>query len=195
MLADVSCLLCKELAGANTQLRDQAAAAAAANANLDFLRERCARLEAQLAEAQAAEEPHQHHPGMLVLRMAKGFFHEPTVLRLWAMLGGVCVLSFRVLIEALITLMIGPAAMTAKHLTSVCHNAAVDVYLPNQDPENQPAMDVPVEAPGTPVASSARGLDGLSDITVPAKAAMLEARVAELEVILHHFCNVARLKA
>lgn len=43
-------------------------------------------------------------------------------------------------------------------------------------------MDVPVEAPGTPVASSARGIDGLSDITVPAKAAMLEARVAELEV-------------
>lgn len=42
-------------------------------------------------------------------------------------------------------------------------------------------MDGPVEAPGTPVASSGRGIDGLSDITVPAKAAMLEARVAELE--------------
>ena len=46
-------------------------------------------------------------------------------------------------------------------------------------------MDVPVEAPGTPVASSARGLDGLNDITVPAKAAMLEARVAELEVSMN----------
>ena len=43
-------------------------------------------------------------------------------------------------------------------------------------------MDVPVEAPGTPVASSVRGMDGLNDITVPAKAAMLQARVAELEV-------------
>ncbi len=46
-------------------------------------------------------------------------------------------------------------------------------------------MDGPVEAPGTPVASSGRGVDGLSDITVPAKAAMLEARVAELEVSLN----------
>ncbi len=45
-------------------------------------------------------------------------------------------------------------------------------------------MDGPVEAPGTPVASSGRGMDGLSDITVPAKAAMLEARVAELEVCI-----------
>lgn len=43
-------------------------------------------------------------------------------------------------------------------------------------------MDVPVEAPGTPVASSARGIDGLGDSAIPAKAAMLQARVAELEV-------------
>lgn len=54
--------------------------------------------------------------------------------------------------------------------------------LPNGGQVDEPAMDVPVEAPGTPVANSARGIDGLSDITVPAKAAMLEARVAELEV-------------
>ena len=43
-------------------------------------------------------------------------------------------------------------------------------------------MDVPVEAPGTPVATSARGADGLGNSTVLAKAAMLQARVAELEV-------------
>ena len=49
-------------------------------------------------------------------------------------------------------------------------------------------MDGPVEAPGTPVASSGRGVDGLSDITVPAKAAMLEARVAELEVSIRESC-------
>lgn len=56
------------------------------------------------------------------------------------------------------------------------------VDLPNGDHVEEPAVDVPVEAPGTPVASSARGADGLGDIAVPAKAAMLQARVAELEV-------------
>ena len=59
---------------------------------------------------------------------------------------------------------------------------AAGAELPIGDHAEEPAMDVPVEAPGTPVASSARGMDGLNDITVPAKAAMLEARVAELEV-------------
>ena len=54
--------------------------------------------------------------------------------------------------------------------------------LPNGDHVEEPAVDVPVEAPGTPIASSARGADGLGDIAVPAKAAMLQARVAELEV-------------
>ena len=56
-------VLCKDLAAANALLRDQGAAAAAANANLEFLRERCARLEAQLAAAEAAAEPQQHHLG------------------------------------------------------------------------------------------------------------------------------------
>ena len=54
----------QEVATANAQLRDQGAAAAAANANLEFLRERCARLEAELAAAQAAPELHHHIPGV-----------------------------------------------------------------------------------------------------------------------------------
>ena len=57
-------LVRQELAAANAQLRDQGAAAAAANANLEFLRERCARLEAELAAAQAAPELHHHIPGV-----------------------------------------------------------------------------------------------------------------------------------
>ena len=57
-------LVRQELAAANAQLRDQGAAAAAANANLEFLRERCARLEAELAAAHAAPELHHHIPGV-----------------------------------------------------------------------------------------------------------------------------------
>ena len=57
-------MMLQELAAANAQLRDQAAAAAAANANLEILQERCARLEGELAAAQAAAEPHQPQQGM-----------------------------------------------------------------------------------------------------------------------------------
>ena len=38
-----------------------------------------------------------------------------------------------------------------------------------------------VEAPGTPVATSAHRTEGSTDVATPAKAAILEARVAELE--------------
>lgn len=39
-----------------------------------------------------------------------------------------------------------------------------------------------MEAPGTPIATAVRGLDGSGDAPTPAKAAKLQARVAELEV-------------
>jgi len=57
-------MMLQELAAANAQLRDQAAAAAAADANLEILQERCAGLERELAAAQAAAEPHQLQQGM-----------------------------------------------------------------------------------------------------------------------------------
>lgn len=44
------------------------------------------------------------------------------------------------------------------------------------------AADGVVEAPGTPVATSAHRPEGGSDAAAPAKAALLQARVAELEV-------------
>lgn len=43
-----------ELVAAREQLHEQGAAAAAAAANVDMLRQRCARLEAELAQAHAA---------------------------------------------------------------------------------------------------------------------------------------------
>ena len=43
------------------------------------------------------------------------------------------------------------------------------------------AVDGIVEAPGTPVATSAHRPEGNSDAAAPAKAALLQARVAELE--------------
>ena len=43
------------------------------------------------------------------------------------------------------------------------------------------AADGVVEAPGTPVATSAHRPEGSSDAAAPAKAALLQARVAELE--------------
>lgn len=44
----------EELAYAREQLHEQAAAAAAAAANVDMLRQRCARLDAELAQLHAA---------------------------------------------------------------------------------------------------------------------------------------------
>ena len=44
----------EELAAAREQLHEQAAAAAAAAANVDMLRQRCARLDAELAQLHAA---------------------------------------------------------------------------------------------------------------------------------------------
>ncbi len=46
----------EQLTAARAQLSEQAAAATAAAANLELLRERCARLEADLADAHAAAE-------------------------------------------------------------------------------------------------------------------------------------------
>ena len=54
----------QEVASAHVQLRDQGAAAAAANANLEVLRQRCARLEMELAEA-AAPQLQDHNMGVL----------------------------------------------------------------------------------------------------------------------------------
>ena len=53
-----------------------------------------------------------------------------------------------------------------------------------------PAADVLVEAPGTPSATATvRGPDGLMSSASPAKsAAVLEARVAELEVRCVPYC-------
>ena len=69
-------MVLQELAAANAQLRDQAAAAAAANANLDFLRERCARLEGELAAAQADAEPHQPQHSKLHFCKLKYVLHR-----------------------------------------------------------------------------------------------------------------------
>ncbi len=44
----------EELVASREQLHEQVAAAAAAAANVDMLRQRCARLEAELAQAHAA---------------------------------------------------------------------------------------------------------------------------------------------
>ena len=46
----------EQLTAARAQLSEQAAATTAAAANLELLRERCARLEADLADAHAAAE-------------------------------------------------------------------------------------------------------------------------------------------
>jgi len=58
-------MVLQELAAVNALSKDQAATAAAANANLESLRERCARLEGELATAQADAESHQPQQGML----------------------------------------------------------------------------------------------------------------------------------
>jgi len=58
-------MVLQELAAVNAQSRDQAATAAAANANLEPLRERCSRLEGESATAQADAESHQTQQGVL----------------------------------------------------------------------------------------------------------------------------------
>jgi BMFP domain-containing protein YqiC len=151
----------QELAAALVVSRENAASLAAANANLDVLRERCARVEAELAQHAHPHPDHDAHGG----HGAASY---------WTLHSELCM-------RHAVSRLVCSAALNGGEML------ALD------------AADGMVEAPGTPVATSAHRTEGSADVATPAKAAILEARVAELEArpclvcpAVRHACHRAR---